>query len=348
MDEFARYSADRRKLREDYIMASVAKKFLAVLGVIILAAAVIVTMRVYFRQKEERSDLREISAAASKLNSRKRELEDELLDIIKEYQDTISSDMCVTLFFDNLTDNLVEEAYPLLSQYGYRGTIVMCDMLVPGDEGCISRGNFKMMINRGWDTAIGKGTGLDLDADNAPELLGNYLDEYIEKLQADSIPVPTAFCFGKGEYDPKFDSVLSDRGFKIVRYTSDNEYSSMPGGMNFINSRQICAASVSIQGDVEKAYEKKGTIGVHVRYIGYVEDEYVDCNEEKYLNMLSHLKEQCPDAKVLTASELCEYKETALRENEAYIEKYSAREREIREELENIELQLEELYARIN
>ena len=327
-------------------MASVVKKALAVLGIIVLASAVIFTTRVYLGQKEERAQLREISTKASKLVSQKKALEDELLDMVKEYHDTVSSDMCITLFFDGFTDKLLEEAYPLLSRYGYHGTVVMRDMLIPGDEDCISRGNFRMLVNHGWDTAIGQETGLDLSADNAPELLANYLDEYIEKLEANSLPVPGTFCFDS-EYDVKFDDVLRDRGFNTVRYTDHEEYPSIPGGgISFINSKQICAA-MSIQSDVEKAYEEKGTIGVHVRYIEYVEDENTDCTEEKYVNMLSYIKEKCPDAKVLTASELYKYKAEALRENEAYIEKYSARAHAIREELENIEEQLEELYARI-
>ena len=329
-------------------MASGAKKVLAVLGIILLIAAVAVTLNTYFKQNESRAQLREVSIAASKLNSQKKFLEDELEDMQEEYRNTVNSDMCITLFFDNLTNNLVDEVYPLLRQYGYKGTIVMRDLLIPGDEECISRENFKMIINRGWDAAIGGSCEIDMEGEDAPELLGAYLDEYIEKLKLSRLTVPTTYCFDEGEYDPKFDQVLADRGFNVVRYSSNEEYPSIPsGGISFINSKRLCAAATAVQSDVEAAYELKETLGVHVRYIDLVYDENIDCTEQKYTNMLTYFKDKCPEAQVLTASELYTYKETALRENEEYITNYSGREAEIKKELEDIETKLDELYEKI-
>ena len=124
----------------------------------------------------------------------------------------------LVLFFDNVDENLVNTVYPMLSRYGHKGTIVLCEGLVPGEEGNISKADFDMLLANGWDTAIGYNSNIDMTENDAKERLAEYLDDYMARLTAAGIEIPFTYCFKKGEYNSRFESVLKERGFKAIRH----------------------------------------------------------------------------------------------------------------------------------
>ena len=220
----------------------------------------------------------------------------------------------VVLFFDNVSDNLMDKAYPLLSKHGYRGTIVLCDGLVPGEAGNISREDFDFLLSQGWDTAIGYSSEIDMGSKDAPQIFEEYLDDYLARLEAAGIEIPITYCFEQDTYNKKFEPALKEHGFKIIRHfgeTGDSFGSAyIEGEFYYIGAGVCCAASSKLQENVDIAYEQDLTYSMSVRYIGdYDIDTKKDCTTSKYQRMLSYINTNSSGTVVCTVSELYDYKQ---------------------------------------
>lgn len=98
---------------------------------------------------EERNSLKE-------LQSKKRELEQQLLDHEQAYQEKMVEKTCVVLYFEQMNSNLFDEIYPLINEYGYQGVFLLEDQSKIGKEGCITREEYEKLLEAGWQPVTTK------------------------------------------------------------------------------------------------------------------------------------------------------------------------------------------------
>lgn len=316
----------------------------AALALILAATAGAAAVK-YNAQKKRQAQLARASAEISAVTSERNAVRNSLEKLEEEYAQTVSEGMYVTLFFENITDNLIQYAYPLLTQYGRTGTVVMQDGMAPGDEGCISPGNFRAIMNRGWDYALGGTGGAEVGAPNAPEVFAEYVDGYMARLREASLEIPKTFCFDEGEYDERYAALLKERGFNFIRLSGKEYAPQLSDGVYFIGSQRICAEETDIKEDMGVAYASNAAIAVHVRFLEDIADTTLDCGVQKYIYMLNYLEKYCGDASVLTASELYRKKIEEYDNNREYIDSFTVQSEELKARLTALEEELKGLYA---
>ena len=299
---------------------------------------------------EETRRLEEISAEMMKLNSERADLERDIEDAWEEYDSTLSGgDCCFVLFFDNMTQNLMTKVFPLVSGYGYKGTVVMKDYQFPGGEGCITKKDYETLKAAGWDFAIGTGS-VDLKSDNRVENLRAYLEDYKTLLSEEGFEFPSVFAFSKNQYDEKYTDLMLEFGFKVVRYEGGSlgkfSYSIGRNGIYLLSSDVICADKTTMKADMQSAYKEKAAYAAYVRYIGDVvadADNDLDCTTVKYNLMLDFLEDDCEEAKVFTATELYEYKANTLAGSANFMDEFNEKIAAMEKRLAEVNAGIEEL-----
>lgn len=94
--------------------------------------------------------------AVKELNAEKYELQQELSELEREYAKRMEAKSCVVLCFEQATSNLIEEVYPLLAEYGYRGVFVLDDVSELGKKGKITKEEYQQLIDAGWQAVTSK------------------------------------------------------------------------------------------------------------------------------------------------------------------------------------------------
>lgn len=326
-----------------------------IISVLILALVVGTFVAIGVNVKNEKAEnamLAQLSERHILLNAKRTDLVEKKEEYISLRATETRYGNYIVLFFDSVDNNLIDNVYPLLEKNGHKGTIVMCNGLIPGEEGNISREDFDFLLSKGWDTAIGYNSDIDMSKSDAPELFAQYLDEYMARLEAADIEIPFTYCFAKGEYHKKFNSILQERGFKFVRHygeTGDgfgSEY--VEDELYYLGSGLYCAASTKIQQSVDEAYEEDLSYGISVRYIADSGiDTKVDCTTSKYQKMLTYLANTCSGTMVCTASELYEYKQQQHMSASGNVGEYNTLIAELDEEIATIDKELEEIVSKI-
>ncbi len=316
-----------------------------VVALLVVTASITVIINVKDR-KEESSKLYSLSEQYLALSVEK----DALVEARNEYIDKRDAETrrgnYLVLFFDSVSDNLIKKAYPLLSEYNYKGTIVLCEGLIPGEEGNISREDFDFLLSHGWGTAIGYNSDIDMSAKDAPELLEEYLDNYIGRLTQAEIEVPITYCFKAGEYNSRFEPALKERGFKVIRHYGEKGNDIFGSAyiedeLYYIGAGVCCAASKNLQENVDIAYDEDLAYSMSVRYISDVDiDTRQDCTTDKYQRMLNYLETYSSGVVVCTASELYGYKQAQFVSAEGTIGKYN-------EEIAKYDREIAELDAKL-
>lgn len=320
------------------------KKFIGTLLAIMLA----VSMMAGCKSDSETKELKAISEEMLKCTVKRVDLEREINSLWKEYDEALSGgECCFVLFFDNMTPNVMEVIYPLLSEYGYNGTIVMNDYQMPGGEGCITVKDYNTLIEAGWDFAIGNGS-VDMKSENAEENLRKYLDEYKALLSENGFEFPKTFAFARNCYDDKYQDMMIEYGFNVVRHSGENgekySYSIKRNGLYLLSSDVICADKTTMKTDMKKAYSEQATYAASVRYVkDVVPDKDLDCGTEKYDLMLEFLEDDCEIARILTATELYDYKSNTVAGSETFMEEFNAKMDSLESQLADVNAQIEKL-----
>lgn len=329
------------------------KKIIISAAIVLLAIATMVAVTININNgKAKKELLAKSSAMHTELTIKKNVLKEERGRYVALRDAETKLGAYIVLFFDNLDENLINVVYPMLNERGLKATIVMCNGLIPGEEGNISRASFDFLLRNGWDTAIGYSDEITPEAENAPELLAKYLDEYIAKLEEKNIDIPVTYCFDKGGYDQKFESVLKERGFKVIRHFAETKEkfggSYSEDEFYYIGTGLYCAANTNLQKDVDEAYENELAYSISVRYVSdSPADKRLDCTVDKYKRLLSYLETGASGIAVGTISELCEHKREQLESAEGIVGKYNLKIAEIDKQIAEIDKQMKEILERI-
>lgn len=322
------------------------KRIIAVLMIIALSLSVFTACT----NNEEEQRLNELSERMLQYNTKKRGLESDIAKAWKEYDQTLSGgECCFTLFVDNMTRNLIEEVYPLLTDFSFKATVVMSDGEMPGEKGCISKNDYDKLIRAGWDFAIGSGS-VDYKSENSVELLKKYLEDYKLKLEENGYEMPKTFAFSEKQYDEKYIDLLLEYGFNVVRHFgeagSKYSYSIERNGLYLLGSGRICADKTTMKADMQNAYKEKSTYSATVRCIDDVyADEELDCSVVKYELMLDFIEDECDEAHIFTATELYDYKTNTLSGSENFMTEFEKKIATLEKELSEVNEELKKIHA---
>ncbi len=323
------------------------KLVISVIAILVCVASFFIYSS-YLENKAESVKLEELSNSAVELNAKKSLLKKQIEEIKDERDEELRFGNYMILFFDNMEENLYTDVYPLLSSYGHKGTVVMKDLVIPGDEGAISREHFDLLMTEGWDAAIGCSDSVTMTDFDATEQMTAYLDKYIAKLKANNITVPVTFCFDKGDYSEEFEEVLSHFGFKIIRHygeTGDTYASSVADDFFYIGSGWYCAAATTLESAVVSAYEKELTYSVSTgKILNEVTDTKKDCTLTKYKRMLDYIEAKCNGMEICTVTELYNIKMEQFTQVSGSLAKYNEQIEEKEKEVSEIEEQIEAIY----
>ena len=73
----------------------------------------------------------------------KKQLETDLLDLEKKYDNEINGKASVELLFTDLNENIYTDIYPWMKEYGYIGTLAISPKSFPVNKDCLSMKQFK-------------------------------------------------------------------------------------------------------------------------------------------------------------------------------------------------------------
>lgn len=303
--------------------------------IIVLAVLIVITgVFTYIngkKQAEQNREMEEVSNLLLQYNAEKKSIERDIEKAWEEYDKVLAGgDCCFTLFVDDITHNLMNNAYPTIMDYGYEATVVMSDLQIPTDDGCITKNDYDKLTEAGWDFAIGTGE-LDLTGEDSVEVLESYIKDYREKLTEAGFDIPKTFCFNQGQYDEKYNDVLLDNGFEVIRHEEvlRDKYSHgvERNGLYLLSTGIVRSnTTAGLKKDMTTVFDNKYTYGVTVRYItrtNMEEDMNIDSSIPKYQAMLEYISGSCIGAKVFTATELYEYKTGAVADSEDYYDRFS-------------------------
>lgn len=313
-------------------------------------AVCISSVAIYMKSRNDKKMLAELKVERDRMtqNIAKRNiLEDEIALKWDEYNENTADGMCyIVLFVENISKNLTSDAYPTITtKSGYGATAVMSNFDAPGDEGCISIDEFIMLRDAGWDFAIGQGD-LTLPATGWEKVLSDYIDEYEEKLAKQGIDLPVTFCFNDNEYDEKYDDLLWEKGFKVVRHFGENgemySKSAAEGRIYHLASGRICTGYSNVKDKISEANNYNYSYSVSVRYIRQnSQDDSLDCTHTKYETMLNYID----GLSVVPASKLYDKKIEALAHSGEYVEKFNAEIAEAEKRLEELNKEIADITA---
>lgn len=318
------------------------KKIVSIVLAILVIATVVVIYINGQKTREYNTKSMEISNQLLSCNSDKAVVEAKIEEAWDDYDESLSGDCCFTLFVDSISENLITDAYPAIKKYNFTATAVMDNLQVPGDEGCISRGDYDTLKGAGWDFAIGV-MNTDLSGENSADVLEKHIEAHSARLMEAGLELPKTICFGKGQFSEEYIDVVLRQGFKVVRHYEDFDgmfsHAVEKNGLYYLTTANICSNSTSLKKDMSTAYNELYTYSATVRYItssDREEDKYKDCSKTKYESMLKYITSECPEAQVLNASDLYAYKLNIFNESADFVADFDERIAGLEKELADV------------
>ncbi|WP_172472464.1 hypothetical protein [Thomasclavelia cocleata] len=144
----------------------------------------------------------------------KKQLETDLLDLEKKYDNEINGKASVELLFTDLNENIYTDIYPWMKEYGYIGTLAISPKSFPGQKDCLSMKQFEELINAGWQCCLKWDKSSDIN---------EWLSSCRELAKALEIKLVNAVYFPTGSYNSKYDEILMKEGILVVVYHDEND-----------------------------------------------------------------------------------------------------------------------------
>ena len=137
----------------------------------------------------------------------KRELEQKLTQIKKEYEIKINGKGTLTFLCMDLSESIYTEIYPRMQEQGYLAMLAVSETKLPGAEGCMSAEQVGELIDAGWSLCLHWDGSVELD-----EWFGN-MERY---LMMQNLDIPEQIYFDRGTYGTEYDELLIKHGLKAV------------------------------------------------------------------------------------------------------------------------------------
>ena len=141
------------------------------------------------------------------LLSQKRQLEQELAQVEREYQVRINGKGTLTLLCMDMTEEIYTVIYPRMEEYGYIGMLAVSEDTMPGAEGCMEAAQVEELLEDGWCLC------LHWDGEKPLEL---WLTDMRKALETAKLPMPKQIYFERETYETTYDELLAERGLEAV------------------------------------------------------------------------------------------------------------------------------------
>ena len=130
------------------------KKILIVIGIIIAAGLTFFLWNM--KEQEQKQAKQEAAWEEERLphSVKKQRLTKELEQLEKLYQSDKQPRATTQFLFTELDKQVYEECYPSMEESKFTGVLIVSQKEFPGAEGCMSKEQFKTLLDAGWSVCI--------------------------------------------------------------------------------------------------------------------------------------------------------------------------------------------------
>ncbi len=318
------------------------------ISIFLAAVAILLCLFGCDGKKTDKGDYDETEAIEDIAELEKRR--NELLNEKKSITSVMQSRPITILCFDSIDDSIYDVLYPMMRNHGYPGVIVLKEGALPGDEGMLSVSQLSELLSVGWELALGdngkRGTK-DPQKISSDELAA-YIDKRLGQIESLGLARPTTFCFTDGYYDPKYDAVIAEKGFKVLRHFGEGDGNIFATALSKpvwkVGSDYVHAGDTIAQANIETSIRNCAIMALTTGKVEKIaEITSIDCNEAKYLIVLDTLSNyaKLSDYSVETFSSAYEYRKN-------FEENYVDNEKELEVIVAEIDAQIAEIDAEIS
>ncbi len=284
--------------------------------------------------KQREAEYTELQNKLRPLEQEKSRIKKELEKLEEGYAEKSELTASAVILFTDLDEKIYTEMYPKMKNRGYVGVLALPVSQLPGQSGCLSQEQFDTLMKAGWKCCLKWEEKMD------HEEWFKACEEMMEKI---GISQPDIVYFPQNTYKSQSDEFLVEKGIEIVVHHGERGLplvvTEVEDGMWHPGSRGL-RESKTVQL-LEEAVELKGniifTVGSDIESENY--------NESQFNSMLTWLKRYCDDQQLVVTDlwEAREQRKRAEMGSGELKESYEEERRQLEEELEVVEGEMEEL-----
>lgn len=136
-----------------------------------------------------------------------KEYEQEMVDLANVYEADLQPKATVQFLFTDLSAKIYTECYPDMQKMNFTGVLAVAENQLPGDEGCLTKDQFKELVENGWTVCV-----LWEEETNSSSWFTN-LKKDLEKVDVEKV---TSIYFPQGTYETEYDAKLKELGFGVI------------------------------------------------------------------------------------------------------------------------------------
>ena len=137
----------------------------------------------------------------------KRQVQRELKKIDNDFQKERQPKCTIQIVFTELSSKVYELCYPPLKEKELTGVLALSLNQIPGEYDCMSKKEFRTLVNLGWSTCVLYDGSLKFET---------WWEALKGKLKENNIELPKTICFTNDSYNREMDVMLAKKGFQIV------------------------------------------------------------------------------------------------------------------------------------
>lgn len=183
------------------------KKTISVVTLILVVVLGIFLWSVNRQESEQTKKYAQMDEVRRPLLVKKREIEQQIADLEKEYEADRAPKGTTQLLFTGLEADVYNICYPIMKEYEYTGTLALSLTQLPGMEGRMSVEQFQELMDEGWDICI------KWDAE-AP--VNNWWPNLQRQIRQLGLETGSVVYFTTGTYTKTLDAQLQKMGFSVV------------------------------------------------------------------------------------------------------------------------------------
>lgn len=141
------------------------------------------------------------------LESEKRELTLQLDNLEKVHEWKQRGIASLVLLFTDMNELIYTDIYPWMNEYGFTGVMVLSEKSFPGREGCISKEQFKELMDAGWKCCLQWESGMEFH---------EWMISCEQLVRRAGIERPGEVYFPKNTYSSELDSEMARQKLSVA------------------------------------------------------------------------------------------------------------------------------------
>ena len=183
------------------------KKIIVAVTVVLTIAMGLFLWNANRQEQEEVARYEEINEKRRPLLVKKQNLEQQIVDLEKEYEANKLPKGTTQVIFTGLEADVFNICYPIMKEFEYTGILALSLTQLPGMEGLMSVEQFQQLITEGWSICI------KWDSETP---VRNWWPELQNQVKALGLETGSTVYFTTGTYSKALDAELQQMGFSIV------------------------------------------------------------------------------------------------------------------------------------